>query len=103
MRYIQTLQLVSECLGYFAYIFFVSYDHQPVAQLKNHIRSRQQVYTGAVDTRDSGMILLPQIKRTDSLAVAFRPSNSNTARDQVVRFLALNMQVVILHLPQQPQ
>jgi hypothetical protein len=49
------------------------------------------------------MVLLAQVKRTDTLAVAFRPRDGDTAGDEVVRFLALYMQVVVLHMAQQTQ
>ena len=103
MRNIESFQLISEGIGYTCYIIFVTYHHQSVTQLNDHIRRRQQVDTRTTDACDGSMILLTEIKGTYTFSVALRPCHSDTTGDEVSRFLGLHMQVVVLQRTQQTQ
>ena len=100
MRNVEPFEFITKGIRHFADILFVANHHQSVAQLKNHIRSRQKVNTGTADACNSSMILLAEIKGTNTFAITFRPRHCNPSGNQVVRFLGLHMQVIILHFSQ---
>ena len=97
MRHVEPFQLITKGICHFADILFVTDHHQSVAQLKNHIRSRQKVNTGTADASDGCMVLLTEIEGSDSFSITLRPRHSYPSGYQVVRFLGLHMQVIILH------
>ena len=103
MWYIESFELITKGISHFADILFITYYHQAVTHLDDHVRRSQQVYSGTVDTRNGSVVLLTEIERTNPFAVTFRPRHCNPSGNQVVRFLGLHMQVIILHFSKQTQ
>ena len=84
MRYVEPFELITKGISHFADILFITDHHQSVAQLKNHIRGRQKVNTGTADACNGCMILLAEIKGTNTFAITFRPRHCNPSGNQVV-------------------